>query len=363
MSRNILVVKLADTGDALTITPALRALRTSLADARITALVTPHAAEALRGLPFLDALVCFDKFQFDQPWQAVTPWAMADAIRLWRRLRAGCYDTIIVLHHLTTRWGAMKYAALVLSAGAPRRIGLDNGRGWFFTQRVVDRGFGARHEVDYWLEVVASVGAHTDDRRLAIALSDEDRTWAARVLSPLGQGTAPIIAIHPGTGRHIPARSWSTKGFAAVANALITAYGAHIILIGGPAEGHLGREVMAGMRVAPLNLVGQTTVHQAAAVLERCHLFIGGDSGVMHLAVAAGTSVVALFGPTNEQAWGPYVPPSLAQKARVVRAPGTAPRLYVGHALGNTRDPTLSASMAAITPDMVLAAAHEILGG
>ena len=106
----MLVVKLASLGDLLTITPALRALRTSFPSAHIGVLTTPASA---------------------------------------RDLRADHWDTLVLLHHLTTPFGIAKYAALSLGSGASRRVGLDNGRGaWFLTQSAVDRGFGWQHEVD-----------------------------------------------------------------------------------------------------------------------------------------------------------------------------------------------------------------------
>ena len=69
------------------------------------------------------------------------------------------YDACLVFHHLSTRWGAAKFAVLTRASGAPVRAGLDNGRGGFLTRRREDLGFGAQHEVDYWLSVVGALGA------------------------------------------------------------------------------------------------------------------------------------------------------------------------------------------------------------
>src|SRR5690242_19891521 len=156
--RRILVVKLATLGDLLTITPALRALRSSLPGAHIGVLATPAHASALRGLDSFDEVIAFDKYAFDQPLDALG--GLPTAVAFARDLRHGDWDTLLLLHHLTTGFGVAKYAALSLMSGATRRIGLDNGRGrWFLTQSAVDHGFGARHEVDYWLEVVGLLGA------------------------------------------------------------------------------------------------------------------------------------------------------------------------------------------------------------
>src|SRR5262245_5512453 len=137
--RRILVVKLATLGDLLTATPALRALRTTYPDAHIAVLATPGHASALRGLDSVDSVITFDKYAFDKPADAARN--LAQAASLAARLRGGGWDALVLLHHLTTRFGIAKYAALALGSGAPVRAGIDNGRGWFLTRRAPDLGF------------------------------------------------------------------------------------------------------------------------------------------------------------------------------------------------------------------------------
>src|SRR3954447_8482283 len=155
----ILVVKLATLGDVLTMTPTLRALRTSFPRAHIGVLTTPGGAPALHGVDSYDEVITFDKFAFDRPRDA---WrSLPAALGLARDLRRGRWDTLVLLHHLTTPFGIAKYAALTLASGARARVGLENGRGrWFLTHGAVDRGFGWRHDVDYMLDVVSVLGAH-----------------------------------------------------------------------------------------------------------------------------------------------------------------------------------------------------------
>src|SRR5436190_16950617 len=176
--RRILVVKLASLGDLLTITPTLRALRTSFPHAHIGVLTTPRSAPALRGLDCYDELIPFDKFAYDRPADALR--SVPSALRLAGRLRAGEWDTLVLLHHLTTAFGIAKYAALSLGSGAARRVGLDNGRGRFFlTEAAEDRGFGWLHEADYWLSVAEVLGArHPGRPRLELCVTADDDRWA-----------------------------------------------------------------------------------------------------------------------------------------------------------------------------------------
>src|ERR1700731_1179449 len=111
----VLVVRLASLGDLLITTPALRALRTSFPEAHIGVLTTPGSAPALRGLDTYDEVIVFDKFAFDTPRAARA--ALPAALRLGAELRAGDWQTLVLLHHLTTPFGIAKYAALSLGSG------------------------------------------------------------------------------------------------------------------------------------------------------------------------------------------------------------------------------------------------------
>ena len=354
----ILVVKLSDMGDVLTVTPALRALRESFDDAHITILVPPTSAAVIRGSPLVDDVLVFDKFPFDAPRDALRLRSLGSGIDLFRRLWREKFDVVLLMHHLTTRWGAVKHALLTLATGARQRVGLDNGRGWFLTQRAKDHGFGHVHEVEYWLEVAKLLGANTEEAHLEVALSPEDEHFAIHHL-PSAEGR-PLVAIHPGSGGYSRARRWSSAGFARVAKELVRLYDATIVLVGGGEERELVQQIARDLDPQPINLVGLTTVKQLAAVLHRCQLFIGNDSGVMHLATAVGTPVVAIFGPSNPKAWGPW--PGPKGKARVVRLDlPCSPCLYVDGRVGNRKGCEAMTCLEDIKPEMVLKAALPIL--
>ena len=348
----ILVVKLSDIGDVLTATPALRALRQSFPAARLEALVPPNSAPVLAGSPLVDEVIVFDKFQFDRPIDALKPSSLLALVRLARDLRRRRYDCLVILHHLTTRWGMLKYAALALTSGAKVRVGLDNGRGWFLTHRARDGGFGVRHEVEYWLDVVGTIGAETEDTSLEMAVGENDQI-------PMTNGQWPLVAIHPGSGGYSLARRWSAEGFARVADALVERYGARIVLVGTLADGV--SQVASLMRSEAVNLEGRTNLGQLAAILKRCDLFIGADSGVMHLAAAVSTPLVAIFGPSNHKAWGPW---PRGGRHIILRADlPCSPCSYVGFSVGRREGCEARTCMRMVTPEMVLAAAESLLQG
>lgn len=369
MPERILVVKLADIGDLLTATPALRAVRRRFPSATVDVLAPPHSAEVLRGLSSIDGLILFRKSQYDSPWQALRPAPLIAALRLAARLRSRRYDAILLLHHLVTRWGSLKYALLTLAIGAPRRYGLDNGlgRAWFLTDRAIDQGFGGAHEVDYWLRVASLLGASASGLRPEVALSPSDEEVASRLLPP---DSRPTVAIHAGSGAFGIARRWPVAGFATVANSLADRHDARIVLVGGPEEVGLCRELAALLRRPALVLAGQTTLKETAALLRRTDLFIGNDSGLMNLAVAVDTRVLAVFGLSNHRAWGPYgyqewpAPADAHRPLRhlVVRVDlPCSPCFYHGHSTGSRFGCPTRDCLRLVTPDVVLSAAEALL--
>lgn len=362
----ILVVKLSDIGDVLTATPALRSLRRSFPHAHITALIPPHTREVLEGSHLVDEVILFEKAIFDRPLGVFSPCAMAEGVALFQRLRRGRYDIVIIMHHLTTRWGAWKYALLALATGAKIRLGLDNGRGWFLTDRVQDFGFGAKHEVEYWVEVAGRLGAKPDYGSLEFPLRSAIG-GSGQALDTPGErlwGVGPMVAIHPGSGEYSRARRWPAQRFAQVARRLSQEDGARIVLVGGPKEVDLAEEVARGldMNPPPINLAGRTNLKELAAFLRSCSVFLGNDSGVMHLAAAVGTSVVALFGPSNHQAWGPWVGEGREGRAIVIRAElSCSPCFYTGRVLGTPAGCPTRPCLHAIAPEAVIRAVRGFL--
>lgn len=165
--------------------------------------------------------------------------------------------------------------------------------------------------------------------------------------------------MHAGSGGYSLARRWDAAGFAAVADRLTIERGARIVLVG--AAGDDTAAVQAATRSPALDLTGQTTLGQLAAVLEQADVFIGADSGVMHVAAAAGTPVVAIFGPSNHLAWGPWTP---GGRSAVIRsAPLCSPCSYAGHEVGLREGCAARTCMRMITAGRVTEAALALLDG
>jgi lipopolysaccharide heptosyltransferase II len=367
---HILVVKLATIGDLLLATPALRALRETYPKARIDLLVTPASAGLLDGWEVIDRVIVLDKYLFDYPQQFLkNPRNLLRLRPLWHNLREGNYDAVLLLHHLTLFFGRLKHQILMRATGAKWRIGLDNGHGWFLNVRVKDNGFGAMHEADYNLAVAEATGATTSDKRLTVPINEEERQQASQLINDTEliehpMINRPIIAMHPGSGGYSMARRWAPERFAQLADTLFHDVGGQLILIGGPEEVELHQQIMGMMQsgMPVRSFAGKGSIRVAAAVLEQADLFVGNDSGLMHLAVAVGTPTVAIFGLTNSDAWGPYTGGITEQQAIVVKLDlPCMPCFYRGHDLGTPEGCMTRDCLALLGVDPVAVAARRIL--
>ena len=353
----ILVVKLADLGDLLLTTPALRALRCRYPNSEITALVTPHTAPLLEGNDSVDNLILFPKGIFDQRAALFRPAAIRKAAGLARELRRRRFDVVVLLHHLITSWGTQKYRALLAATGAPVRVGLANEAVPFLTHRAQDRGFGAVHEVEYWLDVVGTLGAHSVDPRLELHLTPGELAQADAYWSGLGLEGHEGVVIHPGSGVFSLARRWPAQRFAAVADAL-AAEGLSVAIVAGPGEEDLAAQVRTAMRAPSVVMKDLDTPRLLAAALRRARLFVGNDSGVMHCAAAMGVPTVGVFGLTNYRAWGPYPP----ERHRVVSLDlPCSPCVHHAFSFGTPQGCPARMCLEELQPELVLSAARGLL--
>ena len=365
---HILVIKMAGIGDLLLATPALRALRETYPHAHIDLLVTPDSAGILNGWQVIDRIIVLDKYLFDYPQQFLTrPHNLLRLKPLWRDLRDGHYDAVLLLHHLTLPFGRLKHQLLLRATGAQWRVGLDNGHGWFLNVRVKDNGFGAMHEAEYYLAVAGAVGAKTKDKRLVVPLSEADHRQAWQLLyeHETPQNIRhPIIAMHPGSGGYSTARRWAPERFAQLADTLYSSVGGQLLLLGGPEEAELHQHIIDMMHseMSVRSMAGRGSIKVTAALLEQVDLFIGNDSALVHLAVAAGTPTVAIFGLTNAQAWGPFADEKAGQQALIVRLNlPCMPCFYRGHDLGTPEGCATRDCLALLGVDPIATAARRLL--
>ena len=355
----ILAIKLATLGDLLLALPSIRALRARYPAARLDVLTTSASAPLIQMSPLVSHTYTLD---LDTSRGLPRLDALARSASTLAALRANHYDAVLLLHHLTLPAGRRKHRAL-LAAISPRiSAGLDNGHGGFLDLRVPDGGFGTRHEAEYALAVARVVGAAClAPGKRAPHLADlgwDDLDAAAD--SHVGP---PLIALHPGSGAYSMARRWPAARYAELAARLHAEMDAHIVVIAGPGEEQLAAAVVAGLG-APVwaHVEAPDAPRALAALLAGCALFAGNDAFPMHLAAAVGIPVVAIFGPSNARAWGPYAPGEPERVAVVRRAElPCSPCFYRGHQLGLREGCPPRMCLTGLPVERVLAAVRRLL--
>jgi heptosyltransferase-2 len=294
-------------GDAIMALPALRAVRAKFADAHIAIVARPYVADIYRGQGVCDELIAYDPRGAEK--------GIGGRERLAERLRAGKFDAALLLQN------AFDAAWLAWRAGIPERIGYArDGRGILLTKAVTVPRAGEipAHEQFYYLELVRRAGwveRVEGESEISLAVSREAREAAEGALIAAGVRSqtradgAGALRVAIGAGASYgSAKCWLPERFAEVANRLMAESGAEIILFGTAGEMDVSNAIVAGMKRPSIDLTGKTAIAELPALLSRCQLFIGNDSGAMHVASAVGLPVVAIFGPTDPFGTAPVTP-------------------------------------------------------
>ena len=309
----ILLIRPDHLGDLLFTTPAIRLLREAFPQARITCLVGPWSKAVIENNPHVDeiSLCPFPGFTRRKKRSFLEPYVIL--LQYARQLRQKGFDLAIVLR-FDHWWGAL----LAYLAGIPRRVGYDVAEVRPFLTDIVPYSSG-RHEVEQNLtlvERVSSFGFRVSGCRwrvglwpLEFHLTAEDEGFAKGYLAGHGVGDGDLlIGIHPGAGA--PVKLWRNEAWAQVADTLAQRHGAKVILTGSTKEAPLCRAIADEMASKPIVAAGETSLGGLAAIMARCQLVLGVDSGPLHLAVALGTPTVHLFGPVDSHAFGPWGDPA-----------------------------------------------------
>ncbi len=301
----ILLVRLRVLGDVVFTTPIIRALRRRYPDAHLTYLVEPAAAPVLVRNPHLNELVLVPKRRGVR--------RIVDDLRLAARLRRGRYDLVLDLH------GGPRAAWLSWTTGAPMRIGYTiAGRTWMYTH-VVTRapGLAPRHSVLNQADLLEPLGISELDASLHPVEMADDPEARARVEKRLIQlGVAPddaVAVMHISASN--PFKRWPAQSFAETAAALVRNHSRlHVVMVSGPSDQDAAAAAVqearraaggAGERI----VAGQHDLGELRELIARSAVYIGGDSGPLHVAATTSTPIVELVGPTLRERSFPWRAP------------------------------------------------------
>ena len=287
----ILLVRLRLLGDVVFTTPLLRALRRQYPDAHLTYVVEPAAEPVVRANPHLNRVIVAPR------GRGIA--RLHNDVVLARMLRHERFDIAIDLH------GGPRGAWLTWASGAPRRIGYTTaGRTWMYTDPVArPEDLSGQHSVLKQWELLGPLGAAACDPSRDAVEMPEDTGGAARVgeiLRTAGvRDDDPVVVLHVSAGN--PFRRWPLESFAALVSQLAARDpNRRFVLTSGPSDADAAQRLADRVRaVSPAQVIPRTfDVAELRALAARATVYIGGDSGPMHIAATTGTPIVGLFGPT-----------------------------------------------------------------
>jgi heptosyltransferase-2 len=284
-------------GDAVMAIPALETIRKTRADAEISLLARPAVADLLAGQPFIDRVL---PYEYRGRHAGVF-----GREKLVGELRKENFDVALLLQN------AFEAAWLAWRADIPERIGYArDARSPFLTHavRVPREGQRPNHESQYYLELLLGAGwieTVPEIPPIRLSIPESARTATESLLRKSGaRENAWRCAIAPGAS-YGAAKCWPPERFAQLADRLISESDADVIFFGTPAEKDIAARIRSTMNSRAISLVGETSMRDLAALFSCCSVFIGNDSGAMHVGAAAGLPVIGIFGPTDPQGTAP----------------------------------------------------------
>ena len=294
---NVLVVKLDRIGDMVMTTPIFRALKKGWPNAQISVLVNPVNKSAINNNPFIDSIYVYDKEKKHK--------SLNSKIHFFRSIREKEFD-LVIDPYLDYE---LKTSFITRFVGSKFRLGFEfAGKEIFYNIRYPARAFPVftekKHIVDYYLDLISSLGIKADRKQPEIFLTSGEKENARQRLKSKGlKPEDKVIGIHPGA--HYESQRWPIEKFAAVSDYLITRYDARIILFAGRVEKQLLSEFRGYAVNTPISLE-DLSLREFMSTLSHCSLFLCNNSGPLHIAAALNIPTVSTMGPTIPYHWWPY---------------------------------------------------------
>ena len=282
----ILVIRGGAIGDFVMTLPAVGALRERWPDAHIEILGYPHIIELARGRHYADAIRSIEAKPmagFFVPNGILDPTLM-EYFGSFNVVISYIFDPDEILSDNIRRCGVKQY---IRASPRPKELP------------------AAQH----YCEPLESLAIYVNAPQPRLYPNDDDRAAAGKFLAKLGRER--IAGIHPGSGSE--KKNWPVEKFAALARWVVDELAMQLLVVQGEADERVVAAFLELLEDRPVTLAKGLRVPELAAVVQRCALFVGNDSGITHIAAAVETPTVAVFGPVSSPVWQP-----VGERVRVV---------------------------------------------
>ncbi|MDU2063338.1 MAG: glycosyltransferase family 9 protein [Sporomusaceae bacterium] len=292
--QNILVVKMSAIGDVIHAMPVAYAIKETYPNSHLTWVVETGCRELIEHNPYVDEIISFPKKDFRS-----LPGLIRNIPPLKAKLTARPYDVALDLQ------GLFKSAVIVYLSKAKAAFGFCNMReGSSLISRPVCGAHQQGHVMERYLDVARAIGCKVENVRFPLEIQPEEQERAEKIAIAAGFSLdVPYVLLT--LGANWPNKRWPAKHLAAVSDWL-SLQGVAPVYIGGPGDQPLLEAVKSFANRPFFDITGKTSLIELAALILKARVFLGGDTGPMHLAAGLGTPVIGLFGPTDTNRNGPY---------------------------------------------------------
>lgn len=290
--RKILLIRLRRIGDIVMTTPAVAALKRALPQSSLTYIVEEPYRRLVEGNPDIERIIPVPAHQ-----------GLLSFLGLVRRLRREKYDLVIDFH------GGPRASRMTWFARAGLKVGYElKHKGSIYDRRVPRHRAGARvHSVENHLNLVRAAGVDVREPwpRLTLpAARKEEAERIDKLLIESGSGDSKLVVLHIGAGNAF--RDWGTFNLSGLADRLARLPGVRLALAGAAQDVPRAEEIRRLSRRPIRSLAGELNLIELRELIARASLFVGPDSGPMHIAATTSTPIVALFGPTLPANFSPW---------------------------------------------------------
>jgi len=305
--KRILIIRLSAIGDVLRVLPALQVLKRHFPNSFIGWVAEESSYDILAAQPTIDEVFLFPKNSLRSKLTSLRHFnaGAREFLSFIRDIRSRRFDLAIDFH------GLFKSGIISLLSGAPERVGFARGDckecNFLFNNRRFSLGQRRMSRIERNLALLQNMGLDTHHDRPVIYVPESDREFVRQFFRQQQiDRRRPVVVIHPGTSPTTPYKRWEPYRYAVVADQAIAARAAQIIFTWAGTEQEIVHEITSMMKYRAIVAPELQNLCQLAALFASSDLYVGSDTGPMHLAAFVGIPVVAVFGPTDPVVNEPY---------------------------------------------------------